>query len=79
MYLVCLGCSWAPSPACNPLFMPAGGSGPPCSPLVFDLSLAVDPGSLGEQGWKVLHVYGSPNPNDTALNAAGTITQVGPA
>ncbi|EFN50705.1 hypothetical protein CHLNCDRAFT_28788, partial [Chlorella variabilis] len=49
------------------------------TPLVFDLSLAVDPGSLGEQGWKVLHVYGSPNPNDTALNAAGTITQVGPA
>ena len=27
----------------------------------------------------MLHVYGSPNPNDTALNAAGTVTQVGPA
>jgi Ca-activated chloride channel family protein len=46
------------------------------SPLVFDLNLAVDPGSLGPDGWKVLHVYGSPNPNDTALNSNGTVTQV---
>ncbi|KAL4859210.1 Sister chromatid cohesion protein PDS5 B-B [Chlorella vulgaris] len=46
------------------------------TPLVFDLNLAVDPGSLGPDGWKVLHVYGSPNPNDTALNSNGTVTQV---
>jgi hypothetical protein len=50
------------------------------SPLVFDLSLAVDPGSLAGlasgQGWRILQVYGSPNGNDTALTGNGTITQV---
>ncbi len=47
------------------------------TPLVFDLSLKVDPSSLaGEGGWKILHVYGSPNPNDTALTGNGTIMNV---
>ena len=52
---------------------------PPCRPLVFDLTLAVDNSSLagGDNGWRVLHVYGSPNPNDTALSGGGTIMKVG--
>jgi Ca-activated chloride channel family protein len=44
---------------------------------VFDLSLAVDPGSLVAQGWRVLHVYGSPDPNTTALSSNGSIIKVG--
>jgi Ca-activated chloride channel family protein len=47
---------------------------------VFDLTLAVDNSSLagnGDNGWQVLHVYGSPNPNDTALSGGGTIIKVG--
>ena len=42
------------------------------TPLVFDLELKVDPASLAG-GWKMLAVYGSPNPNDTALSADGGI------
>ena len=52
-----------------------------CSPLVFDLSLAVDSASLATGGdtggWKILHVYGSPMPNDTALSSDGTVMKVG--
>ena len=54
------------------------------TPLVFDLALTVDPSSVnagaGEgQGWRILSVYGSPNPNDTAYSAIsgnGTISRV---
>lgn len=47
------------------------------TPLVFDLQLKVDPASVaGNESWKVLHVYGSPNPNDTALTDNGTLIQV---
>ena len=45
------------------------------SPLVFDLQLRVDPGSLAS-GWRMLAVYGSPNPNDTVLGGNGTIMRV---
>ena len=50
-----------------------------CRPLVFDLTLAVDNSSLagGDNGWRVLHLYGSPNPNDTALSGGGIIIKVG--
>jgi Ca-activated chloride channel family protein len=46
---------------------------------VFDLTLAVDNSSLagGDNGWRVLHLYGSPNPNDTALSGGGIIIKVG--
>ena len=48
------------------------------SPLVFDLALQVDAASLaGGDGWRILHVYGSPNPNDTALSGDGTVMRVG--
>jgi len=62
------------SPCCPPPH-----SGPCCSPLVFDLTLAVDNSSLAADGggWRILHVYGSPNPNLTVLSADGTIMQVG--
>lgn len=46
------------------------------TPLVFDLSLKIADDSLaadGGEGWKILAVYGSANPNDTALNSLGTI------
>ncbi len=46
---------------------------------MFDLTLSVDPGSLvadGGDGWRILHVYGSPNPNDTALSSDGTVMRV---
>ncbi|KAL4420138.1 hypothetical protein ABPG77_010354 [Micractinium sp. CCAP 211/92] len=49
------------------------------TPLVFDLTLSVDPGSLvadGGDGWRILHVYGSPNPNDTALSSDGTVMRI---
>lgn len=46
------------------------------TPLVFDLRLSVDPSGLGGAGWRVLHVYGSPNPNDTALSSDGAISRV---
>lgn len=54
------------------------------TPLVFDLELAVDSASVnagaGEgQGWRILSVYGSPNPNATAdapLGGNGTISRV---
>ncbi|KAL4458691.1 hypothetical protein ABPG75_013556 [Micractinium tetrahymenae] len=49
------------------------------TPLVFDLALSVDPGSLaadGGDGWRILHVYGSPNPNDTALSSDGTVMRI---
>ncbi|KAL4458688.1 hypothetical protein ABPG75_013553 [Micractinium tetrahymenae] len=49
------------------------------TPLVFDLALSVDPGSLaadGGNGWRILHVYGSPNPNDTALSSDGTVMRI---
>ncbi|GAB4821980.1 hypothetical protein N2152v2_009026 [Parachlorella kessleri] len=47
------------------------------TPLVFDLSLQVDPSSLaGAEGWKILHVYGSPNPDQDALTGNGTIMNV---
>ena len=47
------------------------------TPLVFDLSLQVDPTSLaGVEGWKILHVYGSPNPDQDALTGNGTIMNV---
>ena len=54
------------------------------TPLVFDLALTVDPSSVnagaGEgQGWRILSVYGSPNPNDTgysAISGKGTISRV---
>ena len=54
------------------------------NPLVFDLELSVDPASLGgdgngKEGWRILSVYGSPNPNDTAyaaLGGNGTISRV---
>ena len=42
------------------------------TPLVFDLELKVDPASTAA-GWRMLAVYGSPNPNDTALAGNGTI------
>ena len=46
------------------------------TPLVFDLQLKVDPASVsGNDSWKVLHVYGSPNPNSTALTDNGTLIQ----
>ena len=62
-------------PACSPAL-------PACRPLVFDLTLAVDNSSLagnGDSSWRVLHVYGSPNPNNTALSGGGTIMKVGGA
>ncbi|GAB4821981.1 hypothetical protein N2152v2_009027 [Parachlorella kessleri] len=47
------------------------------NPLVFDLSLQLDPASLsGSGGWKVLHVYGSPNDNDTSLSTSGKLIQI---
>jgi len=53
------------------------------NPLVFDLELSIDPDSLQgpneTQGWRILHVYGSPNPNDTAyaaLGGNGTVSRV---
>ncbi|PSC74536.1 Cell surface [Micractinium conductrix] len=50
------------------------------TPLVFDLSLAVDSASLATGGdtggWKILHVYGSPMPNDTALSSDGTVMKI---
>lgn len=36
-------------------------------------------GEEDEAGWKILHVYGSPNPDETALNSDGTIMKVGGA
>lgn len=45
------------------------------TPLVFDLSLSVDPASTAA-GWRMLAAYGSPNPNDTALGGNGTIMRV---
>lgn len=54
------------------------------NPLVFDLTLAVDPvslrgaeGSAAGSGWRILSVYGSPNPSDTALSSDGRIMRVG--
>lgn len=54
------------------------------NPVVFNLELKVAPSSLQQgngtqSGWRILHVYGSPNPNDTAyaaLGGNGTITRV---
>jgi hypothetical protein len=63
-----------PAPPRSPPSLPA------FRPLVFDLTLEVDNSSLagnGDSGWRVLHVYGSPNPNDTALSGGGTIMKVG--
>ena len=79
--LECTGlkqCTAGPTPST----LPAPPIPPPaaCRPLVFDLALQVDPSSLaadGSQGWRILHVYGSPNPNDTALSGDGTIMRVG--
>lgn len=45
------------------------------SPLVFDLALRLDRASL-EAGWKILHAYGSPNPQETALSEDGTVMKV---
>lgn len=54
------------------------------TPLVFNLTLSVDPSSVAsnetnQQGWRILAVYGSPNPNSTAyaaVNGNGTVTEV---
>ena len=51
------------------------------SPLVFDLALQVvtsgaNSSSADDSGWRILHVYGSPNPNETALSSDGTIMRV---
>lgn len=62
------------------------------TPLVFDLELKIDNASLAGgggasggggggsgEGWRILHVYGSPNPEDTELAALagnGTIMRV---
>lgn len=53
------------------------------TPLVFNLTLSVDQSTLAnnsaEQGWRILSVYGSPNPNDTAYSAVspnGTVSRV---
>ena len=50
---------------------------------MFDLALQVEPtGTAGDNnprdptGWSILHVYGSPNPNETALSSNGTIMRV---
>ena len=55
-----------------------------CSPLVFDLALQVvkfgmagDDRPVDPTGWSILHVYGSPNPNETALSSDGTVMRVG--
>ena len=45
------------------------------SPLVFDLALKLDPASLAG-GWRILHAYGSPNPQDSALSEDGTVMKV---
>ena len=47
------------------------------SPLVFDLALKLDPASLAA-GWRILHAYGSPNPQDSALSEDGTVMKVCP-
>ena len=72
-----------PSPSHMPPRLPAPPRSPPSlpafRPLVFDLTLEVDNSSLagnGDSGWRVLHVYGSPNPNDTSLSGGGTIMKL---
>ncbi|GAB4813065.1 hypothetical protein N2152v2_000111 [Parachlorella kessleri] len=45
------------------------------SPLVYDLTLKLDPASQAA-GWKILHAYGTPNPQDTALSQDGTVMKV---
>ncbi len=52
------------------------------TPLVFDLELSVDSSSVSNanaaagknNGWRILSVYGSPNPKDTAFAALGSTT-----
>ncbi|PRW59844.1 transcription elongation factor SPT5-like protein 1 [Chlorella sorokiniana] len=50
------------------------------TPLVFDLALQVVTTGAGnasdDSGWRILHVYGSPNPNETALSSDGTVMRV---
>ena len=45
------------------------------SPLVYDLTLRLDPASQAA-GWKILHAYGTPNPQDTAVSQDGTVMKV---
>ena len=51
---------------------------------MFDLALQVvkfgiagDNRPVDPTGWSILHVYGSPNPNETALSSNGTVMRVG--
>jgi hypothetical protein len=48
---------------------------------VFDLALRVqvsgqEEGDSGGRGWQILHVYGSPNSNESALSSDGTVMKV---
>jgi Ca-activated chloride channel family protein len=54
------------------------------TPLVLDVELSVDSSSIAgaagtsnenQSGWRILSVYGSPNPDDTAYAALGSTTQ----